>query len=55
MHLVSICRPRMVFYDERKSATSNVMYSVRKFSFVSKVTDRHTRPMSYVALLGMTP
>jgi hypothetical protein len=31
----------MVWYDEQKSATSNVRYSVRKFSSVPKVTGRH--------------
>jgi hypothetical protein len=55
MNLVSIGRPRMARYDERKSATSNVKYYVRKFSFVLKVTGRHTRPMGYAALLGTTP
>jgi hypothetical protein len=30
-------------------------YFVRKFSFVLKVTSRHTRPMGYVALPGTTP
>jgi hypothetical protein len=34
--------------------TSNVRYSVRKFSFVPKVTGRHTRPMGYAALPGTT-
>jgi hypothetical protein len=32
--------------------TSNVKYSVRKFSFVPKVTGRHTLHMGYAALLG---
>jgi hypothetical protein len=32
----------MAWYDEKKSATSNVKYSVRKFSLVLKVTSKHT-------------
>jgi hypothetical protein len=34
MNLVNIGRPRMAWYEERKSATSNVKYSEQKFSFV---------------------
>jgi hypothetical protein len=55
MNLASIGCPKMAWYDERKSATSNVKYSVRKFSSVPKVTGRHTRPMGYAALPGTTP
>jgi hypothetical protein len=47
MNFASIGHLRMAWYDERKSTTSNVKYSVRKFSFVPKVTGRHTRPMGY--------
>jgi hypothetical protein len=54
MNLASIGRPRMAWYDERKSVTSNIKYSVRKFSFVSKVTSRHIRPMGYAVLPGTT-
>jgi hypothetical protein len=55
MNLASMGRLRMAWYDERKSVTSNVKYSVRKFSLVPKVTGRHTRPMGYAALPGKTP
>jgi hypothetical protein len=55
MNLASIGRPRMAWYDERKSATSNIKYCVRKFSFVPNVTGSHTRPMGYAALPGTTP
>jgi hypothetical protein len=44
----------MEWYEEWKSATSNVKYSVRKFYSVPKVTGRHTRPMGYATLLGTT-
>jgi hypothetical protein len=54
MNLASIGRLKIAWYEERKSATSTVRYSVRKFSYVPKVTGRHTRPMGYVALLGTT-
>jgi hypothetical protein len=55
MNLTSIGHPRMAWYDEWKYATSNVKHSVQKFSFVPKVTGRHTRPMGYAALPGTTP
>jgi hypothetical protein len=55
MNLASIGRPRMAWYDERKSVTSNVKDSVWKFSFVPKVTGRHTRPIGYAALPATTP
>jgi hypothetical protein len=55
MNLVSIGRPKIAWYEEQKSATSNVRYSVRKFSYVPNVTGRHTRPMGYAALPGTTP
>jgi hypothetical protein len=45
----------MAWYDERKFATSNVKYSVRKFSSMPNVTGRHTRHMEYAALPGTTP
>jgi hypothetical protein len=46
---------KIAWYEERKSATSNVRYSVRKISSMPKATGRHTRPMGYVALPGTTP
>jgi hypothetical protein len=45
----------MAWYDEQKFATSNIKYSIRKFSSVSKVTGRHTRPMGYAAFAGHNP
>jgi hypothetical protein len=55
MNMASIGHPKMAWYDERKFATSNVKYSMRKFSLVPKVTGRHTRPMGNAALPGTTP
>jgi hypothetical protein len=43
--LASIERPRMAWYEDLKSATSKLRYYVWKFSSVSKVTGRETRPM----------
>jgi hypothetical protein len=55
MNLASIGDPKMAWYDELKSATSNVRYSIQKFSSVPKVTGKHMRPMGYAALPGTTP
>jgi hypothetical protein len=43
MNLASIGGLKIAWYEERKSATSNVRYSVRKFSSVPKVVtkDKH--------------
>jgi hypothetical protein len=55
LNMASMCHPKIAWYEEQKSATSNVRYSVRKFSSVPKVTGRHTQPMGYVVFRGTTP
>jgi hypothetical protein len=38
MNLAKVGLLRMAWYDDSKSATSNLMYCVRQLSFVPKVT-----------------
>jgi hypothetical protein len=55
MNLERVSNPKKVLDAILKSATSNYMFSLRKFSDVPKVTGRKIRSMGVVAAPGTLP
>ena len=55
MNLASAGLPRMAWYEDSKLATSNLMYSIRKFCSVPNVTGRVIEPIGVEEFPGMMP
>jgi hypothetical protein len=49
INLANAGLPRMAWYDDLKSATSNLIYFVQLLFFIPKVTGRTTKPSGVAA------